>query len=947
MQARSATAAFGAIVIASAALLAIARIGCARERHGVAADVTITSSGQRLTPTAARGAHFEPLDPGLAAFPRYTAGQAVTTTVSPDGKTLLILTSGYNLIEDAHDKNIPSASNEYVFVEDIAHDTPVRKQVLQVPNTFLGVTFGPHGRHFYVSGGDDDDVHVFARSAGLWAEQGPPIPLGHLALAKPPLFLGGNGLKVKPEAAGLAPTADGKTLVVADLYNDSASVIDLATRAVTEVPLRPGVIDSAQDGVAGGEYPDWVAIKGNATAYISSERDREVDVVRLGPKPRLTARIKVRGNPNRLVLDKRGRRLYVACDNEADVEVISTARNEVVDTVLTTAPAAMIGMPKYFHGTAPDSLAISPDGKRLYVTDGGTNAVAVIALDNPRPEVIGLLPTGYYPNSVSVSADGKMLYVVNGKSMPGPNACGFKIAADAKGSCSPLQLTNNYVLQLSKAGFLWMPVPNAGEMDRLTHLVARNDNFGFHPSGRDRTMMAFLHRHIRHVIYIVRENRTYDQILGDLGEGNSDPALAEFGRTITPNAHALAGRFVDLDNFYDTGEVSGNGWPWSTSARESDFGVKAMPPLYAGRGLSYDWHGSNRHVLVADATLAERRAEDPLVPNDPNLLPGQNNVAAPDGPQGQIQHGYIWDAALRAGLSVRNYGFLIQLGRYNTPAAQGGIAEIPDAFAARMPVSFAANPTLAPFTDPYFRGFDNSIPDYYREIEWAREFRGYVKNGRLPSLEFVRLMHDHTGDFKTAIDGVNTPALQIADNDYAVGRLVQAVARSRYAKNTLIFIVEDDAQDGPDHVDAQRSVAFIVGPYVRRHAVIDARYSTVNLLRTIEDVLNIGPMTLNDAYERPMTEVFSRKEARWNYAAQLPVPLTATQLPVARQAMRSSQWHDPRGAAWWAANTKGYDWREEDKVPALAYDHILWHGMMPGQAYPGRNGIDYSHLHAP
>ncbi|HUX73014.1 MAG TPA: beta-propeller fold lactonase family protein [Steroidobacteraceae bacterium] len=870
----------------------------------------------------------------------------MTTTVGPHGKTLLILTSGYNLIEDAHAKNIPSASNEYVFVYDISHDTPVQKQVLQVPNTFMGIAFAPNGRHFYVSGGVNDDVHTFARSGGVWAERGMPIELGHLALAKPPLFLGGNGLKVRPAAAGLAVTADDKTLVVANFYNDSASLIDLASGKVTEVPLRPGVINPAEDGVAGGEYPYWVAIKGNDVAYISSERDREIDVLRLGSTPAVTARIKVSGNPNRLALANNGAYLYVACDNEADVEVISTEGDKVVATVHTTAPAMMIGMPRFFHGTAPNSLTTSPDGKRLYVTNGGTNSVAVIALDTPRPEVIGLLPTGYYPNSVSVSADGKMLYVVNGKNMPGPNPCDFKIAANAKGSCSPRQLTNDYILQRAKAGFLSMPVPSAREMNRLTRIVARNDNFEFHESGRDRAMMAFLHRHIQHVIYIVRENRTYDQILGDLGEGNSDPALAEFGERITPNAHALANHFVDLDNFYDTGQVSGNGWPWSTSARESDVGTKSIPVSYAGRGLSYDWHGTNRHVMVAQGTLAERRAENPLYPNDANLLPGQNNVAAPDGPQGQYQKGYIWDAALRAGLTIRNYGFFIELGRYNTPAAEGGIAEITHPFSTKTRVSYPANPTLAPFTDPYFRGFDNTIPDYYRELEWAREFRGYVDSGKLPSLEFVRLMHDHTGDFSTAIDGVNTPALQIADNDYAVGKLIQTVAKSRYAGNTLIFIIEDDAQDGPDHVDAQRSVAFIVGPYVRRHAVVDTRYSTVNMIRTIEDVLGMGPMTLNDAYERPMTDVFSRNDGRWTYAAEEPAPLSATQLPMTRRAMLLPEWHDIHNAAWWTAKTKGYDWRQEDKIPAVAYDHILWQGMMPGKGYPGRTGFDYSHAHA-
>ena len=944
-RARMTAFALRTMLLASAAFLAGTQTGQAKRI--VPLDGTITPSGQVITPDVAPGAQFGPLNPGLAQFPNYVAGQAVTTTISPDGKTLLILTSGYNLVNDAQGNTIPSASNEYVFVYDISGDKPVQKQVLQVPNTYMGIAFAPDGQHFYVAGGVNDNVHVYALANGSWSEQGTPIALGYLASAKPPLNDGGNGLQVPPSSAGLAVTADGKTLAVADFYSDSLSLITLANQSVTDVPLRPGIINPGQNGVAGGEYPYWVAIKGSDTAYVSSERDREVDVVRLAGTPTVTARIKVSGNPNRMVLSKDGAYLYVACDNEADVEVISTVSDQVVATVHTTAPTTYVGMPDFFHGTAPDSLTLSPDGTRLYVTNGGTNSVSVIALNTPRPEVIGLIPTGYYPNSVSVSPDGKMLYIVNGKSVPGPNPCNFHTPTDAPSSCTPLETHNQYILQLSKAGFLSMPVPDDEELGRLTDIVAANNHFRFRENGADQAMMAFLHSRIRHVIYIIRENRTYDQILGDLGRGNSDPALAEFGKTVTPNAHSLATNFVDLDNFYDTGEVSGNGWPWSTSARESDLGAKNLPINYAGRGLSYDWEGENRNVDVAIPTLAGRQAENPLYPDDPNLLPGQNNVAAPDGPQGQFQGGHIWDAALRAGLTIRNYGFFIDLDRYGLPASEGGIPELTDPYATKTQVSFPADPVLAPHTDIYFRGFDNAMPDYFREAEWAREFAGYVKNGNLPSLEFVRFMHDHTGSFTTALDGVNTPTTQIADNDYAVGKLIQAVAQSSYAGSTLIFVVEDDAQDGPDHVDAHRSEAFIAGPYVRHGAVVTARYTTVNMIRTIEDVLGFGPLTLNDAYERPMTNAFSEQAANWSYTAIAPQPLTATSLPLTTQAMLMPEWHDIHNAAWWAQQTKGYDWQVEDRIPTAAYNHVLWEGLMPGKPYPTlRDGRDYSRLSA-
>lgn len=551
----------------------------------------------------------------------------------------------------------------------------------------------------------------------------------------------------------------------------------------------------------------------------------------------------------------------MACDNEAALAVIDTEQAKLISTVNVTAPANLAGAPAFVHGTVPNSVAMSPDGSRLYVTDAGINALAVVAINTPKPQVVGLIPTGFYPNSVNVSHDGKHLYVVNGKSVQGPNPQYCLTNNYDRKRQARCRSRNDYILQLSRAGLLTLPVPTLEQLQRLTHTVASNNHFSFEESTADRQMMAFLHQHIRHVIYVVRENRSYDQILGDLGKGNADPDLVEFGQPVTPNAHALADEFVDLDNFYVTGEVSGNGWAWSTAARESDPGAKNNPVNYAKGGLSYDWEGSNRNVDVALPTLASRRQADPHYPNNPNLLPGQNDIAAPDGPHGERQQGYLWDAALRAGLSVRNYGFFIDLNRYPRPVDQGGVPLLTDPHASHTTVAVSTNPTLAPRTDPYFRGFDNRFPDYYRENEWAREFSGYVKNNSLPALELVRLMHDHLGNFRDAIERVDTPETEVADNDYALGRLIEAVARSPYADSTLIFVVEDDAQDGPDHVDAHRSVAFIVGPYVKHPAVVSARYSTVNMIRTIEDVLGFGPMTLNDAYERPMTAVFDRDRA--------------------------------------------------------------------------------------
>src|SRR5262249_30223717 len=271
-----------------------------------------------------------------------------------------------------------------------------------------------------------------------------------------------------------------------------------------------------------------------------------------------------------------------------------------------------------------------------------------------------------YPTAVAVSRDASRLFVVNGKSKAGPNplACRntLSVAEDANAACDA---NNQYVWQLEKAGFLTLPTPKPAELGRLTRQAAVNNRFrGSGPDPKAEATFAFLRQHIRHVIYIVKENRTYDQVLGDLQVGNGDPRLAVFGAALTPNQHALARQFVDLDAFFDSGESSNTGWNWTTAARTTDFTERQAPVNYAQRGLHYDQEGDNRNLNMAFATAAERRVANPLGPSDPDILPGARDVAAPDGPDGDEGQGYIWNGALRAGLSVRNWGFYGDLSLY-------------------------------------------------------------------------------------------------------------------------------------------------------------------------------------------------------------------------------------------------------------------------------------------
>jgi DNA-binding beta-propeller fold protein YncE len=922
----------------------------------------LPNMGQQITPLAPRGSRFVPMKPDLPDNPAWLAGQAVTTVASPDRKTMLVLTSGYNRF---YNTNAPVPhwpdSNEYVFIYDISTSMPVKKQVVQIPNTYNGIVFDPSGKAFYVPGCSDDNVHIVTLGAnGTWEERpGSALALGHNKLGvgligQSDVGAGSINLQVgvKPCAAGVAITNDGKTLVVANYYNDSITVFNGGLgnwSKGTEIDLRPGKSDVTKAGVPGGEYPFWVAAKGggsSATAYVSSIRDREIVVVNLDGTLAITARIPVKGQPNKMTLNAAQSLLYVVEDQSDTIDVIDTTKNVIVETIPVIAPASLLpeSLERY-TGANSNSVTLSPDEEQLYVTNGNLNCVAVVALggSNSRDRVVGLIPTGWYPNSVSFSGDGSMVYVVNGKSPTGPNP-GLRYSYGPPSHTSGW-VSNQYNPQLIKAGLQTFPRPDTAQLATLTAQVALNNRFAHTESANDAAVMAAVRQGVKHVIYIIKENRTYDQILGDLEIGNGDPDLAEFGQAYTPNQHNLARNFVTLDNFHDSAETSNDGWPWTTSARAPDVIERQFPVTYAMRGLSLDSEGLNRNVNVAYPTLAERRAANPITPDDPDLLPGQTDVAAPDGPNNEVNTGYLWDSALRAKLTVRNYGFFVDTTRYAFPAGSpNSIPLLPDPHATQTTVAYPASAALAPYTDPYFRGFDNSFPDYYRYKEWEREFdTKYAKAGgeELPSLSLVRLMHDHTGNFGTAIAGVNTPELQQADNDYAVGLLVEKISKSRYANDTLIFVIEDDSQDGGDHVDSHRSVAFVAGAYVKQGALVSTQYNTINFLRTIEEVLGLPPLNLNDGLARPMADIFNTTPSPWSFTAAPAPILYRTTLPLPPKPTGLIVPKPTHDARYWDRVTKGMDFTSEDRFDFARYNRILWKGLMDNKPYPAAStGMD-------
>src|SRR2546425_6917763 len=464
----------------------------------------------------------------------------------------------------------------------------------------------------------------------------------------------------------------------------------------------------------------------------------------------------------------------------------------------------------------------------------------------------------------------------------------------------------------------------------MTGLVAQN-NFYSAENETDRAVINFLKGRIKHVIYIVKENRTFDQILGDLGNGSKgNPSLTQFGQKITPNHHQLARQFVTLDNFMDPGDGSMDGWSWTLQGRVTNTETITQQINYAfvNRGLSYESEGTNRNVPVnfgSVGTTNYSAATATLPGGTANVLAGTGNHASSDAPFG-IQNGYIFNAVLRAGGTVRNYGFLVNnIGSIGTKSAP-----VIDPFTAGVVQVAPLDPSLAPLTDIYFRGYDQNYPDLWRYNEWKREFDQFVANGNLPSLSLVRVSHDHMGSFGTALGNVNTPETQQADDDLAVGRLVQAVSASPYAADTLIIITEDDCQDGPDHVDSHRATAYVVGPYVKQGAVVSTRYSQVNALRTIEDILGTEHMNLNTAFQRPMAEVFDiGSSGKWTYEAEASTVLNSTQLAQGPNGLGVKFAAGPdiepkHNAEYWAKATAGFDFSDADRVPPDKFNRDVW-----------------------
>jgi YVTN family beta-propeller protein len=754
-------------------------------------------------------------------------GQFPLAMVSAPGDRVVLLLNGYR--------------DQGIQVVDRATGR-VLQTVLQ-PAAFLGLAFSPDGRTLWASGGNQDVVYRYDWRDGVATLRDSAV----LALKPDPNRSGTR------YPAGVAPSPDGRYLYVAENLADSLAVVDAATGTVT---LR----------LPSGRYPYGVAVRPDGVVYVSAWGGSEVTAY--GPAIEgglvLLGRIPVGRHPSALLLNADGSRLFVASGSTDRVAVVDTRAGRVVAELRDPAPAGPD------QGSTPNALALSDDGTRLYVAEADNNAVAVFDLSAAtsgvggaagRDRLTGRIPAGWYPTALL--ARGDSLLVVNAKGR-GTRAN----PRDGPGPHTQVRRPPGYTLASIGSTLMISARARADSvaLAPLSRRVARANNW-------DRVRAPPSYPPFRHVVYIIKENRTYDQVFGDMPGGDGDTSLVFFPRPVSPNHHALADRFGLYDRFFVNAEVSPDGHNWSMAAYTTDYLQKTVPSNYSGRGRTYDWEGTNRGEVPED------------------------DVAEPAG-------GYLWDLAERKGVTFRNFGeFVMPVGvtaDQPTPTGYRGL-----------------KPFLAANTDSSFPAYDLRIPDQVRADIWLRALAGWAAGGAMPRLQIVRLPNDHTYGARA---GELTPKAYMADNDLALGRMIEGLSRSPFWRNTVVFVLEDDAQNGPDHVDSHRSVLLVISPYNRPGAV-HRWVNTTDVLLTIEEILGLDQLSQFDWSGRPLRGIWASRPDLRPYAALLPTqPLTE---------------RNPAGGPG-AKESEGLDFRFEDVAEEDAFNLALWLAIMgPRVPYPG------------
>jgi len=883
---------------------------------------------------------------------------------SPDMRYLALVNAGYGTVESNYSQSVAildtksgeggnGASKEPVKVADFP-DTRTATGTAQT--MYSGIAFSLDGTHLYVSlsslsapeGGDathtGNAIAVYSFANGeLKPERLIPIPLQHLAAGRTQNQIGKalpDGMAI-PAPTGLAVVkgTDGKEqIVVADEFSDDVLVLDSASG---KVMTR---FDLADHPVVPSVYPiAVVATKDGSKAFVSLWNDssvveldlranRVMDKLPLFPPSDV---VRPSSHPVAMALSPDEKILYIALANRdliAGVR-IGLRRMELARLYDPHLP----GQTKF--GAMPDGVGVSPDGAMLYVANSGTDSIAVFhtrpssAIGAPE-KPIGFIPTEWYPTAVAVND--KRLYIATAKSRgTGPNAAPQPKAPDPKFQ-PRTRKPHTYIPTLLYGSLAIVDRAEAEKnLRELTEQAVKSNliKTGLLAAEESHVKYSTGTNPIHHVIYIIRENRTYDQILGDLGVGDGDPSLTMYGKDITPNVHKLALQFGVLDNFYDSGEVSGDGHVWSTAGITSDYTERDWQQAYRGRERTYDFEG-----VVANGYPIQEKIPDV---NEP-------------------QSGYLWTNLNRQRKTLYHFGEYISTkfcddsgeapkqkspiegtpepvhlceNAYIAPGEEipvnygGGISRYP----WKIPLIYqnvATKPELEGKFDPAYPDFNLSFPDQLRVNEFLAHFNVWVKDrirGRdtMPAFVMLRLPNDHTAG---TTPGMPTPKASVADNDLAVGRAVDAVSNSPYWNDTAFFIVEDDAQDGADHVDAHRSVALVISKYAPRQEkplVDHTFYTTVSVLHTMEDILGLPPMNFNDALAPLMTPLFTGPGDQ--------PPFTADYSNASNNLIYTANASNAPGAK----KSSRMDFTHEDRADSRELNIILWKDAMGNKPVPG------------
>ena len=712
------------------------------------------------------------------------------------------------------------------------------------------------GKHLIVVEGGDAGAGLTVLDPQTLAEQAHAKldgAFGDIALDGSPdgYWVAGAGTDTLMHFAGDATTPDRTLALPAGFWatavalSPDGKVLAASGDLVDRVALISAADGTLLGSVKTGRHPNGLAFtRDGAKLYVANWGERSVSVIDVASRA-VRKTIEVGLHPEKLLLSPNGRLVYVSeTDDDTIGTIVVGSDGEARPATSKMVPTSRRGLGLEPMGKSPTAMALSRDGTRLFVACSAENAVEVYGISGNQyfPSFLGAIPAGWYPTAVTLDASGTGLYVANGmgeSSRANPQFDPFAHPPVYKG----------YDAASLIGSIRRIPIPSADAIARGRETVLGLGGpylSAAQPGGR----IAGWSVPVKHVIYVIKENRTYDQVLGDLPGGDGDPALAYFGAKITPNEHALAQRFGIFDRTFADSVVSADGHNWSMGAFANDYLEKMWPANYGGRRKLYDFE---------------------------------------DGADASVPHnGFIWDLADAAHLSLRDYGEFV------TNAFRKGED------------STTQMPGLKGRIDPHYPGFDTNFRDEDREAEWAREFAGYVQRDDLPAIELVRLPNDHTAGTRV---GSRKPQSMVAENDLAVGRLVDTVSHSKYWKSTAIFIIEDDAQNGPDHVDDQRTTFYLISPYAAG-GLQHAHYSTAGVLRTIELILGLPPMSAYDASAQPLYAAFTDKP---NFAAYDALPEQ-----VDLEARNSS-------LSYRAADSAKMDFSRADAVPPGELNDILAH----------------------